>query len=83
MDTQLLDIYSDYLISSFSYTTATGLSQALEGSISHDKVTRFLSAEDYDSKQLWKLVKPTVRKIETNDGMLIVDDTVEDVIPER
>lgn len=78
MDTQLLDIYSDYLISSFSYTTATGLSQTLEGSISHDKVTRFLAAEDYDSKQLWKLVKPTVRKIETHDGVLIVDDTVEE-----
>lgn len=78
MDKQLLDIYSDYLISSFSYTTATGLSDALEGAISHDKITRFLSADDYDSKQLWKLVKPTIRKIESEDGVFIVDDTIEE-----
>ncbi len=78
MDKQMLDIYSDYLISSFSYTTATGLSDALEGAISHDKITRFLSADDYDSKQLWKLVKPAIRKIESDDGIFIVDDTIEE-----
>lgn len=74
----MLDIYSDYLISSFSYTTATGLSKALSGIISHDKITRFLAADDYDSKQLWKMVKPTVRKIETDEGIFIVDDTIEE-----
>ena len=78
MDKQMLDIYTDYLISSFSYTTATGLSQALSGMISHDKITRFLSADDYDSRKLWKLIKPTVRKIETDDGVFIVDDTIEE-----
>ena len=74
----MLDIYSDYLISSFSYTTATGLSRALGGVISHDKVTRFLSADDYDSKKLWRLVKPTIRKIESEEGTLIFDDTIEE-----
>jgi len=74
----MLDIYSDYLISSFSYTTATGLSNALGGVISHDKITRFLSAGDYDSKQLWKLIKPSIRMIESEDGVLIVDDTIEE-----
>lgn len=78
MDKQMLDIYSDYLISSFSYTTATGLSQALSGIISHDKVTRFLSEDDYDSRKLWMLVKPAVRKIETDNGVFIVDDTIEE-----
>lgn len=78
MNKQLLDIYSDYLISSFSYTTATGLSAALSGAISHDKITRFLSAEEYDSRHLWKLVKPTVRKIESDEGVFIVDDTIEE-----
>jgi len=34
-----LEIYTDYLMSSFSYTTATGLSVMSEGKISHDKVT--------------------------------------------
>lgn len=74
----MLDIYSDYLISSFSYTTATGLSKALAGMISHDKITRFLASDDYDSRQLWKLVKPTVREIETDEGVFIVDDTIEE-----
>jgi hypothetical protein len=78
MNKHLLDIYTDYLISSFSHTTATGLSNALGGTISHDKITRFLSKEDYDSKQLWKLVKPTIRKIESGDGIFIVDDTIEE-----
>lgn len=74
----MLDIYSDYLISSFSYTTATGLSDALNGAISHDKITRFLSTKDYGSKQLWKLVKLTIRKIESEEGVFIVDDTIEE-----
>ncbi len=78
MNMQLLDLYSDYLITSFSYTTATGLSTALSGAVSHDQVRRFLNADDYDSRQLWKLVKPTVRKIESEDGVLIFDDTVEE-----
>jgi len=75
----MLDLYTDYLIASHSYTTATGLSKALNGAISHDKVTRFLSGGDYDSKQLWLLIKPEVRKIESEEnGMLIVDNTIEE-----
>ena len=57
MDKNLLELYSDYLISSFSSTTATGLSNLLEGNISHDKITRFLSSEQYGSKDLWQLAK--------------------------
>lgn len=78
MNKEILDIYTDYLISSFSYTTATGLSKALDGLISHDKVTRFLSAEDYGSKQLWQLVKPVIRENESEEGILIFDDTIEE-----
>ena len=77
MDKKLLELYGDYILSSFGHITATGLSRALEGSISHDKITRFLSAEDLESKQLWQLVKPAVRKYEQEDGVLIVDDTIE------
>ena len=73
-----MDIYTDYLISSFSYTTATGLSNTLDGVISHDKITRFLSAEDYGSKQLWQLVKPVIREIEAEEGIIIFDDTIEE-----
>lgn len=77
MNKQILDLYTDYQIASFSKITATGLSKALEGNISHDMVTRFLSADDYDSKHFWKLVKPTIRKVESEDGVLIFDDTIE------
>ena len=78
MDKQLLETYTDYLMSSFSYTTATGLSLMVQGEISHDKITRFLSSEDFTSTDLWKMVKPTVREIESIEGVLIVDDTIEE-----
>ena len=78
MDKNLLDLYSDYLLSSFGPTTATGLSALLEGPISHDQVTRFLSQADYMSKELWHQVKPMVRSVEAEDGVLIFDDTIQE-----
>ena len=78
MDRELLELYSDYLLSSFSYTTATGLSIMTEGEISHDKVTRFLSEGDFSSKDLWKLIKPTVREIENDNSIVAIDDTIEE-----
>ena len=74
----MLELYTDYLLSSFGATTATGLSATLEGAVSHDQVTRFLSREDYDSKTLWQQVKPMVRVMEQPDGVLIFDDTIEE-----
>jgi hypothetical protein len=41
-----VDLYTDYLISSSSYTTATGMVLKL------DKITRALSTGVYDSKFL-------------------------------
>ena len=73
----MLEQYTDYLLSSFGATTATGLSSTVEGTVSHDQVTRFLSREDYDSKTLWEQVKPMVRAIEQPDGVLVFDDTIE------
>ncbi len=75
---QMLDIYSDYLLASFSYTTATGLSRLMNGEISHDQVTRFLSSEMKTSKDLWQLVKPYQRKIQSSNGVLIIDDSIEE-----
>jgi hypothetical protein len=46
----LLDLYTDYLLSSFGPTTATGLSKVLDGAVSHDKITRLLSGNDFSSK---------------------------------
>ena len=78
MNKSLLDLYTDYLISSFGATTATGLSRLLDGAISHDAVTRFLSEEVKTSAHLWRLAKPLVRQIERDDGVMIVDDSIEE-----
>ena len=78
MNTQLLDIYTDYLLCSFGPTTATGLSTLLEGAISHDKITRFLAEEDFTSKDLWQLVKPLARQVQHEEAVLIIDDSIEE-----
>jgi len=75
MDT-LLDLYSDYLISSFGLTTATGLANLLQGGISHDQVTRFLARKPRTSADLWKIAKPFVRHIQTDQAAMIVDDSI-------
>jgi hypothetical protein len=76
MTNQLLDLYSDYLISSFGATTATGLSSLLEGDLSHDQITRFLAGQQRTSADLWRLAKPYVRQIQQEEGALIVDDSI-------
>ena len=76
MNQPLFDLYSDYLLSSFGQTTATGLSRLLEGEVSHDQVTRLLASEPLTSKAWWKLIKPHVRQMERADGVMIVDDSI-------
>ncbi len=78
MNKKFLDLYSDYLISSFNQTTATGLSTLLDNSISHDKITDFLAESDFTSKDLWLLIKEDIRKIESSEGVLIFDDTIQE-----
>jgi hypothetical protein len=76
MGRDILDLYSDYLLYSSGQTTATGLSTILEGSVSHDKITRFLASESYDEKTLWKKVKKLVRTYGEEEACLIFDDTI-------
>jgi len=78
MGKNLIDLYTDYLISSFSSTTATGLSTLVDGSLSHDQITTFLAESDLDSKSLWLNVKPMVRELEKakGTGVLIFDDSI-------
>jgi SRSO17 transposase len=89
LDKATLDLYSDYLISSLGgLTTATELSNLTNKLLSNDKVSRFLGGvyqekgelkhTEYTSKDLWKLVKPIVRKHETTDSYLIIDDTIQE-----
>src|SRR5215210_3525652 len=74
----LLDLYSDYLLASFGATTATGLSQLLEGQVSHDQVTRYLSGAQKTSADLWLTVKPFVRQVQSPEGVLLIDDSIEE-----
>ena len=72
------DLYTDYLISSTTLTTATGMSSLL--AISHDKITRSLSKGNYDSKYLWQHVKPIVHELTTSKEEIILsfDDSIEE-----
>lgn len=74
------DLYTDYLLSSTGLTTATGFSQMTEGVISHDKITRKLGSGEYDSKYLWKSVKPMVEELCSSDEPVILcfDDSIEE-----
>src|SRR6266496_831950 len=78
MNKEHLELYTDYWLSTFGYATATGLSRMVEGQVAHDQITRFLSAEEFTSKDLWSLVKPTVREVEQEEAVLIFDDTIQE-----
>jgi hypothetical protein len=75
---ELFDIYSDYILSSFGPTTATGLARLVGGSLSHDEITRLLAGEVQSSAGWWQRVKPLVRQNERQDGVLIMDDSIEE-----
>ena len=72
----IFDLYTDYLQVSFGLATATGLSNAVDNTISHDQVTRMLNKKNNDSKALWLDVKPLVRQHENDDGCLVFDDSI-------
>ncbi len=75
---EMLELYSDYLLSASGEVTATGLSAVSDGLVSHDAVTRFLSSNEFGAKELWLAVKAAVRRYETEDGFLVFDDTLEE-----
>ena len=82
MDKQLLEIYSDYLMSSFSYPTATGLSFPTGIFLSSKAATVHAADGSTSSLGLWRLIKPIVREIQSasgeEEGVLIIDDTIEE-----
>jgi hypothetical protein len=76
MNKSIFDLYTDYLLCSFGSVTATGLSQLVDGAVSHDQITRLLSGEEKRSAHLWQKVKPLVRQVERPEGVIIIDDSV-------
>lgn len=78
MDKALLDLYTDYLIASFGQTSATGLERLTDRRVSHDKITRLLSAAPRTGADLWRAVKPLVRQVQHPEAVLVFDDTIEE-----
>ena len=72
----LLDLYTDYLLVTPTYSTATSLSLLTDNKVSHDQITRLLSSS-INSKTLWSEVKSMVHEISSSDGLLIIDDSID------
>lgn len=73
---QILDLYSDYCITTFTLVTATGLSKLIDEGYSHDQISHFLSQKAFTQKDFWKMVKRIIRKIEHKYGIISIDDTI-------
>jgi hypothetical protein len=74
----IADLYSDYLRAAFGATTATGLSELLEGAISPEQVTRYLAGTKKPASDLGRTVKSFVREVQSAEGVLIIDDSSEE-----
>jgi hypothetical protein len=77
MDKEILDIYSDYLL-------VPSVIQQPQGYQDYSKVllpfqiTRFLSDKTYTPADLWLLVKPILRQVQSPTAVLIFDDSIEE-----
>lgn len=70
-----LELYTKFLIANHNRYSGVELSKTSNGRLSHDSVSRWLSEEEFDSKDLWSHVRNMVEK---DKGYLIVDDSVLD-----
>lgn len=73
----LISLYTDYLMVNDSPCTATGFSAVWGHAISHDKITRLLASDVFNSKLLWHHAKPICHETRGGDSVLIIDDSVE------
>ena len=51
---------------------ATGLSRLTEGAVNRDQVTRLLACRQQTEADLWAKVKPLLRRIQSQQGILIL-----------
>ncbi len=72
----LMDLYSDYLLSSPTVVSALVLVKVLNDSYSHDSVTRMLSQPELSQHLYWKHVKRVIRQVESDSGVISVDDSI-------
>jgi len=57
---------------------ATGLSTMVGEAYNYDQITRFLGQKQYSQKRYWKRIKGTVRQVESEEGVLLINDTIEE-----
>ena len=70
----LLDLYTDYLLVTPTYSTAIGLSSVTDNKVSHYQFTRLLFNHITSSTQ-WQQVKPLFHAISSDDSLQIIDDS--------
>lgn len=73
----LLDLYTDFLMTAPGAVSALVMSKMLQDAYSHDSITRMLAQDELDQSVFWKLIKPTIRQVESEDGVISIDDTIE------
>lgn len=75
----LLDLYTDYLLTTPGQATCTGLSRVLDGKITHDRFTRLLASGRIDAKRLWEQAKPLAEELVDSSQQVVlgVDDTIQ------
>ncbi|MDZ7897823.1 MAG: hypothetical protein U5N85_07315 [Arcicella sp.] len=73
----LLDLYTDFLMTSPGIASALVMSKVLQDSYSHDSITRMLAQDKIEQSLYWKMIKPTIRQVESSEGVISVDDTTE------
>ena len=74
MTKPMIDLYTDFLLTSTKQTSATRLSTILDGVVSHDKITRELSSQALNHDDFWKIIKPTIRQVEEDTASIALDD---------
>lgn len=73
----LLDLYTDFLMTSPNVASALIMSKMLQDTYSHDSITRMLAQDELNQSLFWKIIKPTIRQVESEDGVISIDDTIE------
>lgn len=74
----IMDLYTDFLTSSPNIVSATLISDVLNNAYSHDSITRMLAQPILDAKTYWQSIKKSVRQIEKSEGVIAIDDTLEE-----
>ncbi len=71
-----LDLYTNYRLSRFGQTTATGLARLTDGAVNQDAVTDLLNRLEANNRALWQHVKPLIRQVQGSDGVLLTNDSM-------